>query len=108
MLVPLSWLKEYVDLTLPVQKLADRLSLAGMEVEEIKSTGDWWDPETILVGRIVSVKQHPNADRLTLVEIDYGSGIEQVVTGAPNIFPYKDAATLPVLKVAFARNGELC
>ena len=53
------------------------------------------------------MKQHPNADRLTLVEIDYGSGVEQVVTGAPNIFPYKDAATLPVLKVAFARNGAV-
>ena len=53
------------------------------------------------------MKQHPNADRLTLVEIDYGAGIEQVVTGAPNIFPYKDAETLPVLKVAFARNGAV-
>ncbi len=107
MLVPLSWLKEYVDLTLPVQKLADRLSLAGLEVEEIKREGDWWDPSTILVGQVVSVKQHPNADRLTLVEIDYGSGVEQVVTGAPNIFEYKDAEKLPVLKVAFARNGAV-
>ncbi|HXR66836.1 MAG TPA: phenylalanine--tRNA ligase subunit beta, partial [Ktedonobacteraceae bacterium] len=107
MLVPLSWLKEYVDLTLPVQKLADRLSLAGLEVEEIKREGDWWDPATILVGQVVSVKQHPNADRLTLVEIDYGSGVEQVVTGAPNIFEYKDAEKLPVLKVAFARNGAV-
>lgn len=107
MLVPLSWLKEYVDLTLPVQKLADRLSLAGMEVEEIKREGDWWDPGTILVGQVLSVKQHPNADRLTLVEIDYGAGVEQVVTGAPNIFQYKDTETLPVLKVAFARNGAV-
>lgn len=107
MLVPLSWLKEYVDLTLPVQKLADRLSLAGMEVEEIKREGDWWDPATILVGQVRSVKQHPNADRLTLVEIDYGAGVEQVVTGAPNIFQYKDAEALPVLKVAFARNGAV-
>jgi phenylalanyl-tRNA synthetase beta chain len=107
MLVPLSWLKEYVDLTLPVQKLADRLSLAGMEVEEIKREGDWWDPNTIVVGQVLSVKQHPNADRLTLVEIDYGSGVEQVVTGAPNIFEYKDAEKLPVLKVAFARNGAV-
>lgn len=107
MLVPLSWLKEYVDLTMPVEKLADRLSLAGMEVEEIKREGDWWDPTTILVGQVVSVKQHPNADRLTLVEINYGAGVEQVVTGAPNIFEYKDAPTLPTLKVAFARNGAL-
>ncbi|HEX7737430.1 MAG TPA: phenylalanine--tRNA ligase subunit beta, partial [Ktedonobacteraceae bacterium] len=107
MLVPLSWLKEYVDLNLPVQKLADRLSLAGMEVEEIKREGDWWDPSTLLVGQVLSVKQHPNADRLTLVEIDYGAGVEQVVTGAPNLFQYKDMEKLPVLKVAFARNGAV-
>ena len=51
MLVPLSWLKEYVDLTLPVQKLADRLSLAGMEVEEIKRAGDGGTPRLFwLVG----------------------------------------------------------
>lgn len=107
MLVPLSWLKEYVDLDLPVEKLADRLTMAGMEVEEIKREGDWWDPATILVGQVVSVKQHPNADRLTLVEVDYGAGVEQVVTGAPNLFEYKDAEKLPVLKVAFARNGAV-
>lgn len=105
MLVPLSWLKEYVDLNLPLEQLTDRLSMAGMEIEEIKREGDWWDPATILVGQVVSVKQHPNADRLTLVEVDYGAGVEQVVTGAPNLFAYKDAEALPVLKVAFARNG---
>jgi len=107
MLVPLSWLKEYVDLNLPIDKLADRLSMAGMEVEEIKRQGDWWNPETILVGQVLSVKQHPNADRLTLVEINYGAGVEQVVTGAPNLFAYKDVAELPLLKVAFARNGSV-
>jgi phenylalanyl-tRNA synthetase beta chain len=107
MLVPLSWLKEYVDLTLPVEKLADRLTMAGLEVEDIQRTGDWWDPETIVVGRVVSVKPHPNADRLTLVEVDYGAGIEQVVTGAPNLFRYKDSDSLPTLKVAFARNGAV-
>jgi phenylalanyl-tRNA synthetase beta chain len=107
MLVPVSWLKEYVDLTVPLDELASRLSMAGMEVEEIKREGDWWDPETIVVGQVVSVKQHPNADRLTLVEVDYGSGVEQVVTGAPNLFEYKDREALPVLKVAFARNGAV-
>ncbi len=107
MLVPVSWLKEYVDLTVPLDELANRLSMAGMEVEEIKREGDWWDPETIVVGQVVSVKQHPNADRLTLVEVDYGSGVEQVVTGAPNLFNYKDSETLPILKVAFARNGAV-
>lgn len=107
MLVPVSWLKEYVDLPLPLDELARRLSMAGMEVEDIQREGDWWDPATIVVGQIRAVKQHPNADRLTLVEVDYGCGVELVVTGAPNLFIYKDSETLPVLKVAFARNGAV-
>ncbi|HEV2583167.1 MAG TPA: phenylalanine--tRNA ligase subunit beta, partial [Ktedonobacteraceae bacterium] len=66
------------------------------------------DAETILVGRIVSVQPHPNADRLVLVEVDYGAGApEQVVTGAPNLFQYKGMASLPTLKVAFARAGAV-
>ncbi len=108
MLVPISWLKEYVDLNLPIQQLAERLTLAGLEVEGIENVGDWWDPETIVVGRIVAVKPHPNADRLVLVDVDYGaSAPEQVVTGAPNLFAYKGMENPPVLKVAFARAGAV-
>src|SRR6266566_9854191 len=108
MLVPISWLKEYVDLNLPIQQLAERLTLAGLEVEGIENVGDWWDPETIVVGRIVAVKPHPNADRLVLVDVDYGaSAPEQVVTGAPNLFAYKGMQNPPVLKVAFARAGAV-
>ncbi len=104
MLVPISWLKEYVDLNLPINQLADRLTLAGLEVEDIERVGDWWDPELIVVGQIVAIKAHPNADRLVLVDVDYGGPeTEQVVTGAPNLFQYKNVEHLPVLKVAFAR-----
>ena len=110
MQVPLSWLKEYVDLTVSVEDLAARITLAGMEVEEIESEGDWWNPEKIVVGQIVSVKKHPNADRLTLVEVNYGGPeLEQVVTGAPNLFQYKDMPPeqLPTLKAPFARTGAV-
>jgi phenylalanyl-tRNA synthetase beta chain len=108
MLVPLSWLKEYVDLNLPTKQLAERLTLAGLEVEGIENAGDWWDPELIVVGQIVAVKAHPNADRLVLVDVDSnGPEQEQVVTGAPNLFEYKDQQNLPVLKVAFARAGSV-
>src|SRR6266516_4398187 len=106
--VPLSWLKDYVDLTLPTRQLADRLTLAGLEVESTENTGDWWDPDLIVVGRLIAVRAHPNADRLVLVDVDYGGPEpEQVVTGAPNLFQYKDEEKLPVLKVAFARAGAL-
>jgi len=84
--LPLSWLKDYVDITLPVEDLADRLTLAGLEVSGIERIGDWWDRERIVVGQVLEVRPHPNADRLTLPLVEYG-GAEpiQVVTGAPNI-----------------------
>jgi phenylalanyl-tRNA synthetase beta chain len=108
MLVPISWLKEYVDLNMPIKQLADRITLAGLEVEGIEHTGEWWDPEHIVVGQILAVKPHPNADRLVLADVDYGGPeSEQVVTGAPNLLQYKDQEHLPTLKVAFARAGAL-
>ena len=44
MLIPLSWLKEYVDLNLPTKQLAERLTLAGLNAEGIENSADWWDP----------------------------------------------------------------
>ncbi len=108
MLAPLSWLKEYVDITLPVEALAERLTLAGLAVDAIHRIGDWWDPETIVVGQVVAVLPHPDADRLVLVDVDYGGDAPQrVVTGAPNLFQFRRMETLPVLKVAFARAGAV-
>jgi phenylalanyl-tRNA synthetase beta chain len=108
MLVPLSWLKEYVDINLPTAALAERLTLAGLEVAGVHTVGDWWDPKTIVVGRVVNVLPHPNADRLVLVDVDYGDAEPQrVVTGAPNLFAYRGATDLPTLKVVFARAGAV-
>jgi phenylalanyl-tRNA synthetase beta chain len=106
MLVPLSWLKQYVDIDASTETLTERLTLAGLEVGGIERVGDWWNPETIVVGQVVGVSPHPDADRLVLVDVDYGGPDPQrVVTGAPNLFQYKEADSLPTLKVAFARTG---
>lgn len=105
MLIPLSWLKEFVDSVPPTGELAERLTLAGLEVENIRELGDWWDGELVLVGQVTAVRRHPNAERLVLAEVAYGGAEpQQVVTGAANLFQYLDAA-LPTLKVAFARAG---
>src|SRR5258708_10417283 len=64
MLVPISWLKEYVDLILPIKQLADRLTLAGLPIEGIQRVRGLWGPELIVVGQIVTIKTHPHADRL--------------------------------------------
>ncbi len=94
MKVPISWLKEFVDITLPVEELAERLTLAGLEVGSIHYVGVEgadlvWDREKLVLGHLLQVEQHPNADRLILTTVDIGATEpETVVTGAPNLFPY--------------------
>ena len=91
MRVPISWLKDYVDISLPVPELAEALTLAGLEVEKIDYFGIpgaelVWDRERIFIGELLKVERHPNADKLTLATVNYGPGREiTVVTGAPNI-----------------------
>lgn len=105
MKVPIGWLKEYVDITISLEELAERLTLAGLEVASVDHIGDWWDREKIVVGEVLEVRPHPNADRLVLADVDYGGDeIEQCVTGAPNLFPYKGQGPVS-LKVAFAMEG---
>lgn len=84
MKAPLSWLREYVDIAVPVDELARRMTLAGIEVEHIVTIGAEW--ENIYTGEVVALERHPNADRLNLATVRYGEGKDiTVVTGAPNI-----------------------
>ena len=86
MKVPISWLRDYVDITMDIEELAERMTLAGLEVASIEHTGSQWDREKIFVGEVLGVEKHPNADRLTVVSVDYGAGEPMnVVTGAPNL-----------------------
>jgi len=86
MLIPLSWLKDYVDITLPVDELAYRLTMAGLEVAHIERLGADWERDKIFVAEIVRIDRHPNADRLVLATVNYGGPAPQtVVTGAPNL-----------------------
>ena len=121
MKVPISWLKEFVDIKLPIEDLAHRLTLAGLEVEEIryvgltmpedggqetKISGITWHPDEIVVGEVREVMPHPDADRLVLCRLDDGQQEHTVLTGAPNLFPYKGKGELtPPLKVVYAREG---
>ena len=121
MKVPISWLKEYIEISLPIEELAYKLTLAGLEVEEIryvglplpegnthetKVSGFSWGPEEIVVGEVSEVLPHPDADRLVLCKLDDGKELHTVLTGAPNLFPYKGKGPLdPPLKVVYAREG---
>jgi phenylalanyl-tRNA synthetase beta chain len=110
MRVPVSWLKEYVDVSLPIPELAERMTLAGLEVAAIERIGVpgaelVWHPELVRVAEVVEVKAHPNADRLVLAVVNYGEKeYETCVTGAPNMLPYVGKGRVS-FKVAFAKEG---
>ena len=82
--VTLNWLKNYIDFELSPSELADRLTMLGIEVESVKQLGA--ELEGVVVGRVGSIKPHPNADKLVLCQIDIGEPEElQIVCGAPNV-----------------------
>jgi phenylalanyl-tRNA synthetase beta chain len=83
MKISLNWLREYIDVTLPLADLANRLTMAGIEVTAMQVIGGSW--ENIVVGQIVAINPHPNADRLQLATVDLGTEQMTVVCGAPNL-----------------------
>ena len=103
MKVSLSWLKEYVPIHLSVSDLADALTMAGLEVEAVEDR--YACLETVVVGRVVEVLPHPNADRLKLCRVEDGNGVARVVCGAPNVVTGMNA---PLARVGtLLSNGTL-
>ncbi|HJZ89818.1 MAG TPA: phenylalanine--tRNA ligase subunit beta [Gemmataceae bacterium] len=102
MKVPLKWLAEHVDLAgIALPDLVERLTLAGLEVADVRlfglpvppglkvkeaDVGPEWDRDKVVTAQILQIEKHPNADKLKLVTVDYGAAEpKRVVTGAPNI-----------------------
>nr|MDA3894822.1 phenylalanine--tRNA ligase subunit beta [Desulfobacteraceae bacterium] len=82
MKISLNWLKQYVPVDIPATELADKLTMAGMEVEGVTERFQYLD--AVVVGKIIEVSPHPNADKLRLCQVDIGEQIISVVCGAPN------------------------
>ena len=93
MKVTYNWLKDFVDIDIPARELADKLVSVGFEVEEIVDPRE--NIKNVVLGKILSIEKHPDADKLVVCQIDVGSEILQIVTGANNI---KEGDKVPVAK----------
>ena len=83
MKIPILWLREYLDENISLDNIAHKLTMAGLESElETIKQGTW---SGILVGEILEIEKHPNADRLNLVTVDINNEVKKVVCGAPNV-----------------------
>jgi phenylalanyl-tRNA synthetase beta chain len=88
--VPVSWLREYVDINVPIDELALKLHMSSTEVKSVERP--WWG-DRIRTARVEKLAKHPNADKLQLATVDYGAGATKtVVTGATNL---KEGAIVP-------------
>jgi phenylalanyl-tRNA synthetase beta chain len=127
MKVPISWLRDFVEIDISIPELAHRITMAGLEVEEIQFvglalpgaeallgsgsyemniTGIGWETDKIVVASISEVLPHPNADRLVLCKLNDGLADHIVLTGAPNLFEFKGTGPLArPLMVAYAKEG---
>ena len=97
MKLSLNWLRDFVDIEVPVPELARLLIDCTAEVESWETIGAQWDRERIRVAEVMAIAPHPGADRLRLATVETGFGLQQVVCGAPNLEVGQ--------KVAFATEG---
>src|SRR5436309_2789452 len=85
MLVPLTWLADYVEVELSPEALAEMLTMLGLEVTAIERRGAEW--EGVVVGELLAVEPHPGAERLLLATVRTGDATVKIVCGAHNIAP---------------------
>ncbi len=95
MKISTGWLRSYVEHDWTADELADRLTLCGLEVESVDPIGPTVDG--VIVGRVLGVQRHPDADRLTLCDVDTGSGeAVRIICGAPNVAVGQTVPVAPV------------
>lgn len=125
MKISYNWLKDYIDNPLTPEETADKLTLLGLEVEEIHQIGS--DFNGFVVGEVLAVKSHPNADKLQICDVNIGDESVQIVCGAKNVaagqkvpvatvgstlpVPMKDGSFLTIKKAKLrgeTSNGMIC
>ena len=79
----IEWLKEYSDIDVEAKELGDILTMTGSKVETIESKGE--NIKNVVVGKILEITKHPDADKLVVTKVDIGNEKLQIVTGANNI-----------------------
>ncbi|MGI6316287.1 MAG: phenylalanine--tRNA ligase subunit beta [Christensenellales bacterium] len=104
MLVPISWLKKYVTIPVRIEDFVSGMIMSGSEVENWQTLGDGLD--RVVVGRILKLERHPNADKLRVCTMDVGQDKPlSVITGAPNVF---EGALVPVALIGAKLPNGLC
>lgn len=89
----IEWLKEFSDINISTNQLSEILTMTGSKVEDIEESGN--DIRNVVVGKILTIEKHPDADKLVITKVDVGNEKLQIVTGASNI---KEGDIVPIAK----------
>ena len=98
----IEWLKEYTDIDVTPKELSDILTMTGSKVEGIESKGN--DIKNVVVGKILEIEKHPNADKLIVTKVNIGEEVVQIVTGADNV---KVGDIIPIAKDGSELPGDI-
>ena len=102
MKVGVEWLKDYADIDVDVKELSEILTMTGSKVEEYESKGN--DIKNVVVGKILEIEKHPDADKLVVTKVDVKNEILQIVTGAKNI---NVGDIIPIAKIGSELPGDV-
>ncbi|MCL1975717.1 MAG: phenylalanine--tRNA ligase subunit beta [Firmicutes bacterium] len=102
MKVPFKWLKRYIDLDISAMELAERFTLAGLEVESVEEFAA--AIEGVVIAKVLEAKPHPASDHISVCRVDSGDAIHTVICGAPNV---KSGQTVPFAKIGARLPGGL-
>ena len=102
MKVGVEWLKDYSDIDVDVKELSEILTMTGSKVEGYESKGN--DIKNVVVGKILEIEKHPDADKLVVTKVDVKDEILQIVTGAKNI---KVGDIIPIAKIGSELPGDI-
>lgn len=100
MLIPIKWLNDYCEIDVDTRTLANKLTDSGSHVDEIKQRDK--DIKNVVTGKILSIEDHPNADKLVVCQVDVKKEVITIVTGAKNIY---EGAIVPIALVGSTLAG---
>lgn len=87
------WLQDYVKIDVPMREYAEAMTMSGSKVEGYETEGE--EITNVVVGKVLSIEKHPDADKLVICQVDVGDEQVQIVTGATNLY---EGAIIPVAK----------
>lgn len=94
MKISYNWLKQYLDIDYSVEELEQKLTFAGIEVEEVQTIGD--ELKDIIISEIVDKQKHPQSEKLSICQVNNGKEVLQIVCGAPNCAIGQKVALAPI------------